>query len=132
MKKAFLFLALSLLSFSAVFSQSNKQLVVLITRANWCPTCRANEGKIRNELVPAYSSSNNIEVVINDITNKRTKARSKPKLEAAGVYELSKKEVATGVIILINPATGQIINRLSVANPLEQIRQSITEAVGKI
>ncbi len=75
MKRIFLFLTLSLLAIPVVFSQTNKKLVVMVTRADWCPTCRANEGKIKNELLPAYTNSKEVAVVINDVTNRRTKAK---------------------------------------------------------
>jgi len=111
MKKVFLFLALSLLTLSAAFSQSNKKLVVQVARPHWCPPCRAKEGKI----IPAYSSSNDVAVVINGITNNKTKTKSNPGLQLAGVYEIAQKKLATGSIALINSVTGKIINRLHVA-----------------
>ena len=56
MQRIFLYLTFAFLSSTAVVAQTNKKLVVMVTRANWCPACRANEGKINNELVPAYST----------------------------------------------------------------------------
>ena len=131
MKKIILLFSLSLLVFSAAFSQTSKKLVVMVTRANWCPTCRANEGKIKNELIPAYSSSKDVLVVINDVTNKRTKNKAKPLLQSAGVYEIAQKEQATGVISLINPLTGKTINRIYVSYALAEIKKAIEQALPK-
>jgi len=132
MKKILLFITLSLLTFSAAFSQTNKKLVVMITRANWCPTCRANEGKIRNELLPAYSNSKEVVVVINDVTNRRTKAKSKPILQAAGVYDISLKEQATGLVTIINPLTGRILKQLYVSYSLPEMEKAIADALARI
>lgn len=129
MKKVFLFFTFAFLITSVSFSQTSGRLVVMVTRANWCPPCRANEGKINNELIPAYSNSKEVRIVINDITNKRTKANSKPALQAAGVYETSLKEQATGSIALINPSTGKIINRLHVVYDIEKMKKAITDAL---
>ena len=104
----------------------------MITRANWCPTCRANEGKIKNELLPAYSNSKDVAVVINDITNKRTRAKSKPALQAAGVYDISLKEQATGLVIIINPLTGSILKQLYVSNSLPEMEKAIADALARI
>ena len=127
MKRVFLFLALLLLTFSAAFSQSNKKLVVMVTWANWCPPCRANEGKITNELIPVYAVSKDVIFVINDVTNKRTKNKSEANLKATGVYEVSKNEIATGVISLIKLVTGKVINYLKVTQSAEQIEKTINE-----
>ncbi len=103
----------------------------MVTRASWCPTCRANEGKINNELIPAYLSSNDVLVVINDVTNKRTKNEAKPLLQTAGVYEQAQKEQDTGVITLINPLTGKAINRVYVSYSLDEIKNAIEQALPK-
>ncbi|MBS1666967.1 MAG: hypothetical protein JST58_06290 [Bacteroidetes bacterium] len=131
MKKTFLFLALCLISATSLFSQSDKKLVVMITRANWCPTCKANESKIKTGLIPAYSASKDIEVVLNDVTNRRSKARSKPLLEAAHVYPIAEKELATGTVLLINPATGAILRKMYVSDSLEELKKGIDEALSK-
>lgn len=132
MKKVLLLLTLSLLTIPSVFSQTNKKLVVMVTRANWCPTCRANEGKIKNELLPAYTNSKDVTVVINDVTNKRTKAKSKPVLQAAGVYDISLKEQSTGLISIINPLTGSILKRLYVSFSLTEMEKAIADALALI
>lgn len=104
----------------------------MITRANWCPTCRANEGKIRNELLPAYSNSKEVVVVINDVTNRRTKAKSKPILQAAGVYDISLNEQATGLVTIINPLTGRILKQLYVSYSLSEMEKAIADALARI
>lgn len=104
----------------------------MVTRANWCPTCRANESKINHELLPAYSASKDVAVVINDVTNKRTRTKSKPALLAAGVYTISLKEQATGVITIVHPLTGKIVKRLYVSYSLDEIQKAITEALAGV
>lgn len=104
----------------------------MVTWANWCPPCRANEAKINNELIPAYSTSKDVIVVTNDITNKKSKAKSKPVLQSARVYEISLKEQATGSIAIINLANGKIVNRLHVVYDTERIKKAIANALAGI
>ncbi len=132
MQKTVLFFIFLLIGSTIVYSQTNKKLIVLVTRANWCPTCRANDGKIKNELIPLYISSENVSVVINDVTNKRSKARSRSELMSAGVYEISLKEYSTGAIALIDPRSGLILNRLSVSNSFETMKKVISETASKL
>lgn len=108
-------------------AQSDHKLIVLITRANWCPTCRANDNKILKELIPSFSTDSNIFFLFNDITNKKSKTKAKPLLESAGVYEISLKEYFTGSIALIDSQNKTILKRVSVSNSLEAIKKSITE-----
>lgn len=132
MKKLYLFFALSLLAYSTAFSQSNKKLVIMVTRANWCPSCRANEDKINNELIPAFSGSKEVAIVINDVTNKRTRARSKPVLQSAGVYDISLNQQATGVVTIINASSGKIVNRFYVSYSLDKMKKIINDALSGI
>ncbi len=101
----------------------------MVTHANWCPTCRANEGKINNELIPAFLNSKDVLVVINDVTNKRSKSKSKPELQSAGVYDISLMEQATGLITIINPSSGKIVSRMYVSYSLEAMKKTIADAL---
>lgn len=103
----------------------------MITRANWCPTCRANDSKVKNELIPSFADSKDVVIVINDITNGRTKSKSMTTLQKEGVYEIAKEEKLTGSIAIINSAERQIVGRLYVVNSVEAIKNAIKEAVSK-
>lgn len=131
MKKLLLIIPLVFFVSAVSFSQSSKKLVVMVTRANWCPTCRANEGKIKDELIPAYESSKDVLVVINDVTNKHSKNKAKAILQSAGVYDIAQKEQATGVIALINPINGKIINHIYVSYSVDEIKKAIEQALNK-
>lgn len=128
MKGNYLLLILLLCSQADAFSQSKSKLVVLITRANWCPTCRANDSKIKNELVPYYADSKEVIIVFNDVTNGRTKSRARPLLEAENVYDIARKEKVTGSIAIIKPSEGKIVARAYVINSIETIKNAIKEA----
>ena len=131
MKKKYIVLTLLLFFQAASFAQSNRKIVVMITRANWCPTCRANDSKVKNELIPSFADSKDVVIVINDITNGRTKSKSKTTLQTEGVYEIAKEEKVTGSIAIINPAEGQIVGRVYLVNSVEAIKNAIKEAVSK-
>ena len=131
MKKKYILLILLLFFQAVLFAQSNRKIVVMITRANWCPTCRANDSKVKNELIPSFADSKDVVIVINDITNGRTKSKSMTTLQKEGVYEIAKEEKLTGSIAIINSAERQIVGRLYVVNSVEAIKNAIKEAVSK-
>lgn len=131
MKKKYIVLTFLLFLQAASFAQSNRKIVVMITRANWCPTCRANDSKVKIELIPSFADSKDVVIVINDITNGRTKSKSKTTLQKEGVYEIAKEEKVTGSIAIINSAEGQIVGRVYVVNSVEAIKNAIKEAVSK-
>lgn len=131
MKKKYIVFTLLLFFQVAAFAQTNRKIVVMITRANWCPTCRANDDKVKNELMPSFADSKDVVIVINDITNGRTKSKSKPFLQTEGVYDIAKEEKVTGSIAIINPVEGQIVGRVYVVNSVESIKNAIKEAVSK-
>lgn len=120
MKKKYILFLLLFFQVEA-FSQSNRKIVVMFKRANWCPTCRANGSKVKNELAPYFADSKDVVIVINDITNGRTKSKSKTTLQTEGVYEIAKEEKITGSMTIINPAEGQIVGRVYLVNSVEVI-----------
>ena len=66
---------------------------------------------------------------MNDLTDEKTKEASMMSLEKAGVYSVVEKEKMTGNIVLINKKTGKEIERISVAKPTEEIKNTINKAL---
>lgn len=131
-RKTILLVFLTLAAGSSSLAQNTEKLVVMVTRANWCPICRANDRKIKEELIPAYATSKEISIIFNDVTNGHTKKISKPKLASHGVYEIAQNEQTTGMITLINPATGQVLQRVHVMYPIEDLEKAIDDALLKV
>jgi thiol-disulfide isomerase/thioredoxin len=116
----------------AAFAQSEvatPKVVVVINRADWCPTCKANGPRVEKDIVAAYAGNENIVFVVNDLTSDATKATSKTTLEANGVYEAVSSIKSTGLIILVDVVTKKVIEQVAVAKSTEKIKKEIEKAI---
>lgn len=115
--------------FAIGFTQiTQAQVVAVINRADWCHVCEKNGARIMNEIMPEYKGKQ-IEFVVNDLSNDKTKETSMKELEKAGVWTLIKKEKMTGNIILIDKRNSTEISRISVAKTTAEINMAITESI---
>jgi thiol:disulfide interchange protein len=128
-KKIFIAIVLLLMGATA-YAQSESKLIAVVTKADWCGTCKKNEARVGNDVIPAYKDSN-ITITANDLTNDNTKAESKKNLSALGVYELLENEKNTGQIIFIDAKTKKVISKISVAKSTEELKKAFDEALAK-
>jgi hypothetical protein len=128
MKNKFLgSLILISLTFSAlaVNAQEGRKVIAVINKADWCPVCQSNGERMMKEIIPMFEESN-VQFVMNDLTNDATKANSKIKLNEAKVFGAVKKINATG--LLVDAATGKILEKISVAEPSEKLIKAIKQS----
>ncbi|MEO8236011.1 MAG: hypothetical protein ABI549_11400 [Flavobacterium sp.] len=119
----------TLLSIS-LFAQTETKVIAVVTKADWCPTCVKNGGRVSKEILPLYQEPT-IKIVVNDLTNDATKASSKSALEPFGIEKVIAKSNTTGEITLINSKTKKIISKISVAKSNDQIKKAFDEAIAK-
>jgi hypothetical protein len=124
-KSIFAFLLFSMIQISG---KLNAQVIAVINRADWRHVCKENGSKVMNEIMPAFKMGE-IDFIINDLTDEKTKESSMMSLEKAGIYNAVKKEKMTGSIVIINKKTGKEIERISVAKPTEEIKNTINKAL---
>lgn len=131
MKNKFLVTAIlfSTLLFSAVTgsTQNSKKVIAVINKADWCHVCQTNGEKIMKEVIPVFSESN-VQFLMNDLTSDATKADSKMGLDKAKVYEAVKKINETGLLLLIDAETGKLLEKISVAEPVEKLVKTIKKS----
>lgn len=120
--------AFMLFSFIQISGKLNAQLIAVINRADWCHVCKENGAKVMNDIMPAFKMGE-VDFIMNDLTDEKTKDASMMSLEKAGVYSDVKKEKMTGNIVLINKKTGKEVERISVAKPSEEIKKTINKAL---
>lgn len=109
-----------------VKEQSPKVLAV-INKANWCPTCQANDARMMSEVLPACKNLK-VKFLPNDLTNAQTIAKSGEDLKKNNILSLVQTVKSTGVILLIDAKTKKLIKEISVARPSEEIIKAITIA----
>jgi hypothetical protein len=116
------------LSASSGFTQNRKEIVAVVNKAEWCPTCKANDQRVADEVLSQYKSSD-VTVAWNDLTNDKTKGESKDTLEKLGVYSALQHENKTGQLIIIDKKTKKVITKISVAKSTEELKAALDEAI---
>ena len=119
----------SILLFSAVTgsTQNSKKVIAVINKADWCHVCQANGEKIMKEVIPVFNESS-VQFLMNDLTSDATKADSKMGLDKIKVYEAVKKIKETGLLLLIDAETGKLLEKISVAEPVEKLVKTIKQS----
>ena len=122
-------LLLSTLLFSAITgnAQEGRKIIAVINKADWCPVCQANGEKMMKEIMPVFNESN-VQFVMNDLTNDATKADSKMALDKVKAYGAVKKISATGWLLLVDAETGKLLEKISVAEPVEKLVKTIKQS----
>jgi ketosteroid isomerase-like protein len=122
-------LLLSTLLFSAITgnAQEGRKVIAVINKADWCPVCQTNGEKMMKEIMPVFNESN-VQFVMNDLTNDATKADSKMALDKVKAYDAVKKISATGWLLLIDAETGKLLEKISVAEPVEKLVMTIKKS----
>ncbi len=122
-------LLLSTLLFSVITgnAQDGRKVIAVINKADWCPVCQRNGEKMMKEIMPFFNESN-VQFVMNDLTNDATKADSKMALNKVKAYDAVKKISATGWILLVDAETGKLLEKISVAEPVEKLVLTIKQS----
>ncbi len=118
-----------LFSAKAQTKAASPKVYAVINKADWCPACQANGGKVMNEVIPACMNLK-VKFVPNDLTNDQTIATSAAELKKVKVYNAVKDTKSTGLILLVDAKTKKVIKQISVTKPAEEIIKEITAAQG--
>jgi hypothetical protein len=120
-----LFVALAFSAFTGG-AQEGRKIIAVINKADWCPVCQSNGEKMMKEVMPVFEQSV-VQFVMNDLTNETTKTDSKVRLNEVKVFDAVKKINATGLLILVDVATGKVLEKISVAEPVEKLIMTIRQ-----
>lgn len=131
--KKLIFAIVLVMSFSFVARAQNVQpkVIALLTKASWCPVCQANGPRFMKEVMPMVMKNKEVEMVMNDLSDKKTTAMSKGMLEKAGIYQFAKKNPATGMLYFFDAKSKELISKVSLAEPNEEIEKAYQEALSK-
>lgn len=120
-----LFAALTFSAFTGT-AQEGRKIIAVINKADWCPVCQSNGEKMMKEVMPVFEQSV-VQFIMNDLTNEATKADSRMKLNEVKIFDAIKKINATGLLILVDAATGKVLEKISVAEPVEKLVMAIRQ-----
>lgn len=105
------------------------KVYAVINTASWCPACQANGKRVENDIVASYKGNEKIAFVMNNLSNRKTKKASKEELANKGLYKSVKKIKSTGLIILVNAETKEVIKQLNVTATSEELKKEINAAI---
>ncbi len=108
------------------------KVIAMVNTASWCPACKANGQRVEKDIISQYMNNDKVVILVNDLSNKESKASSKEKCMQAGVSSIASKNKATGVIYFINSETKEVISKISVTETNEDIKQAFEKAISKI
>jgi len=109
-----------------------QKVIVMVNTASWCPTCRANGKRVEENVISNYKKNNMFQIIINDLSNKETKAISKVNYTKAGISEIAKNNKGTGVIYFIDAKTKKLISQISIAKTNNEISKAFDDALSVI
>lgn len=109
----------------------NSKVIVLLNKASWCSVCQANDSRVKKDLMPILMQDKDVQLVVNDISNKDTKAASKPMLDKTGIFSFAKKNTGAGMLYFIDAKTKKLISSVSISKSNEEIMKMYKEALSK-
>jgi hypothetical protein len=112
------------------FSQQAK-VIALVNKASWCPVCQANGPRFEKDIMPMAMQNKDVQIVMNDLSDDKTKAASLPMLEKAGIASFAKKNTGTGTLYFINAKSKKLISEVSLAKSDDEIKKVYMAAIAK-
>ncbi len=110
------------------------KVIAVVNRANWCGVCKAHGEKFGNNIMP-YTTKG-LAIVMNDLTNETTIAKSKADLKKSSLYKTiyktnrkgvgrmmqvcgivhgKDKSMASGIVTFIDAKTFNVLSETSIA-----------------
>lgn len=103
------------------------EVYAVINRADWCLVCKQNSERVEG-ILPEFKTKP-IAFIPNDITDGQTSKSSTKYLKKLHIYEAVLPVKETGVMILINAKTHQVINKISLAESNQNIEAAINNSL---
>ena len=131
MKQLFFAIAL-IMSLSPVANAQHPgpAVIALLNKASWCPVCWSNGPRFEKDVMPMVMENKDVQMVMNDLSDDKTKAASKEMLGKAGINSFAKKNTNTDIFFL-DAKTKKLLSKVSLAQPNEEIKQPYEKALSK-
>jgi hypothetical protein len=110
------------------------KVIAVVNRANWCGVCKANGERFGNNIMP-YATKG-LAIVMNDLTDENTIAKSKTDLKKSSIYKQiyktnrkgvgrmmqvcgivhgKNKSMASGIVTFVDAKTLKVLSETSIA-----------------
>lgn len=107
------------------------KVIALVNKASWCPVCQANGPRFEKDIMPMAMQNKDVQIVMNDLSDDKTKAASLPMLEKAGITSFAKKNTGTGTLYFIDAKSKKLISEVSLAKSDDEIKKVYMAALTK-
>lgn len=81
------------------------------------------------DIMPMAMMNKQVQVVVSDLSNERTKTASLPMLEKVGIADFAKANKETGELYFLNAQSKQLISKISIAESDMKIKQAFKAAL---
>lgn len=129
---AFTVLILLMGGLSVNAQTSTPKVIALLNKASWCHVCKENGPRVEKDLMPMLMKDKNVQIVVNNLSDDKSKAASQPMLEKAGVEKFAKKNTGTGMLYFIDAKSKKLLSSVSVAKPNKEIMMAYKGALTKL
>jgi len=109
----------------------NAKVIALINKASWCPVCQANGPRFEKDIMPMAMQNKDVQIVMNDVSDDKTKAASLPMLQKAGLVSFANKNTGTGTLYFIDAKSKKLISSVSLAESDDKIKEVYMAALAK-
>jgi hypothetical protein len=107
------------------------KIIVLVNTASWCPVCKNNGPRVKEQVISKFKQNIDYQIVVNDLSSEETKLASRDKCEKAGILSIADKHIDTGKIYFINAANKSVVSDISVIENNDMIVKAFNEALLK-
>ena len=118
-------------SFTTNAQKVQPKVIALITKASWCVVCQANGPRFMKDIMPMIRGNKEVQIIINDLSDKKTTATSRRPLQKAGIDDFAEKNLATGMLYFFNANTKKLLSSVSLAQSNEEIEKAYQKALAK-
>jgi hypothetical protein len=132
MKQLFFSMVLVLaVSANAIAQNTNPKIIAVVNKASWCHVCKANGPRVEKDLMPMLMKNNDVLVVVNDLSDDKTKEASKAMIKKTGISNFTKKKTGTGMIYFLDAKSKKLISTISLAKSNDEIKMAFMNALSK-
>ena len=118
-------------SFTTNAQKVQPKVIALITKASWCVVCQTNGPRFMKDIMPMIRGNKEVQIIINDLSDKKTTATSRRPLQKAGIDYFAEKNPATGMLYFFNANTKKLLSSVSLAQSNEEIEKAYQKALAK-
>ena len=113
------------------FSQTNAKLYIVINHASWCKYCKAHGDRVKIA-VNEFASGKEIQVILNDVTDKESQKKMEPQFKNLGLSEYMNKHHDAAIIYVFDSKTKKILDGFNIKIPNEEILTHLKQDLGNL